>query len=156
VRKLFLVTSGVLLLVVVLQFYFAAVGAFTRPTSHDAYSGHATNAMVVLGAAVLVTIAAALARAGGRTIGLAALPILLVVMQIVIFIIAELFIPAGTAVDADGIPLEASGTPVYVVGLHALNGLLIFFVAVLLVRRARALAISSAPRPANHNPTPAT
>jgi hypothetical protein len=145
VRKVFVVCSGLLLLAVVLQFYFAATGSFDRPETDDSFAAHGTNALVILGLSLLTTIAAALARAGGRTIGLAALPILLVVLQIVIFIVADLFVPADTPRDADDVPVEVGGLALYTIGLHAINGLAILLTAFVIFRRARALDRSTTP-----------
>jgi uncharacterized membrane protein len=148
VRKVFVVLSGLLLLAVVLQFYFAATGTFDRPQDDDSFAAHGTNALIILILSLLTTISAALARAGGRTIGLAALPILLVVLQIVIFIVADLFVPAGTPRDADDVPLEVGGPALYTIGLHAINGLAILLTAAVIFRRARALDRSTPATPA--------
>ena len=64
---------------------------------------------------------------------------LLVVLQIVIFIVADLFVPAGTPRDADDVPLEVGGAALYTIGLHAVNGLAILLTAVVIFRRARVL-----------------
>ncbi len=73
-RQVFLVTSSLVLLSVLAQFSFAGVGAFHRPVDHDGFTLHAINSTVLLALVLLNTIVAALARAGGGTIALAALP----------------------------------------------------------------------------------
>jgi hypothetical protein len=144
-RKIFVITSGLVLLDVVLQFYFAAVGAFTRPQTNHSFALHATNATVILLLPLLNTLVAALAKAGGRTIALAALPSLLVVVQILLFVIAALFIPEGAAKDADGVPLNSTTGALVVLGFHALNGLAILGVSGTVLARARALAAAAVP-----------
>jgi hypothetical protein len=142
-RKLFLVASSLALLAVILQFYFAGVGAFHRPFDRDGFMPHVINAGVVMFTALLSCIAAALARAGRSTICLAALPLLLVMLQYGIFALGALFLPAGTPLDSNGVPLVAEGLPNYVVALHVVNGLAILWVSVVVFRRARRLAAQS-------------
>ncbi len=138
-RKAFVVTSALVLLAVIAQFYFAAVSAFTLPHEHNAL--HATNGLIVIPAIALInTIAASLARAGGRTIGLAALPFLLVILQVVIIVASLLLLP-GVETIGEGFGAEVvqqGGPAVYAVGLHAVNGLIILWVTVVTLRRARA------------------
>lgn len=140
-RKLFLVMATLLLLAVVAQFYFAGVGAFHLPNDHEGFSLHSANALVVQGAAVLTAVAAALARAGRGTIALAALPALLKEVQYGIFALTDLFVPAGTPRNADGIPLIVEGPSNYVIALHVVNGLAILWIAVVVFRRARRQAV---------------
>ena len=138
--RVFTVTSALALLSVLAQFYFAGVGAFHRPFDHDGFWLHALNAGVVQGLALINAIAAAVARAGKGTIGLAALPFLLVNVQYGIFALTALFIPTGTPTDADGIPLVVEGPPNLVIALHVVNALTILWVSVVVLRRARRLA----------------
>ena len=90
-RKAFVVTSGVLLAVFALQFVFAAVGAFTKPAGADgSYRLHSMTGMAVIPALTLLTILfAVLAKAPGRLIGLAALPLGLVVLQALLAALAN-------------------------------------------------------------------
>jgi Family of unknown function (DUF6220) len=142
-RKFFLVASALALLAVVLQFYFAGVGAFHRPFDRDGFMPHVINAGVVMFTALLSCIAAAVARAGRGTTWLAALPLVLVMLQYGIFALAALFLPAGTPLDSNGVPLVAEGLPNYVVALHVINGLGILWISVVVFRRARRLAAST-------------
>ena len=81
-RKAFVVVSALLLAAFALQFVFAAVGAFTEPAGDGAYALHSVNGMAVIPAlTLLTTLFAALAKAPGRLIGLAILPLGLVVVQ---------------------------------------------------------------------------
>src|SRR3954447_22016099 len=113
-RKVFIITSTVVLAAVLAQFYLAGVGAFSRPATADAWSAHRAGALGVLALALLNTVVAALARAGGRIIALAALPIGLVFVQFVL-------VGIGNALGAS--PTDRTGLPLYVVALHAVNGL---------------------------------
>lgn len=143
-RKLFLVTSALALLAVIAQFYFAGVGAFHRPFTDEGFALHAMNATVIQVVVVLNAIAAAAARAGRGTIGLAVLPFVLVWVQVGIFILTGLFVPEGTPANAEGIPLVVEGPPNYVVALHVVNALAILWVSVVVVLRARKLARAAA------------
>ncbi|MEH0824356.1 MULTISPECIES: DUF6220 domain-containing protein [unclassified Micromonospora] len=136
-RKAFVVFSALSLAAFALQFIFAAVGAFTKPAGDDAYTLHSVNGMVVIPVLTLLTILfAVLAKAPGRIVGLAALPLGLVVVQA---LIAGL---ANGSTDAAG-----ASTPfgLTIAGLHALNGIIAVHVVVSVHQAARKLA----------NPTPA-
>ena len=134
-RKIFTVLAGLLLVAVVAQFYLAAVGAFARPQDDRSYALHDLNGMVIIPLlALLATAAAALAKAPGRLIGLAILPLGLVIVQLLIVIL-------GRAVSGT----EDHTTPagLAILGLHAINGLATMAVAGLVLRRARLLAIAA-------------
>ncbi|WP_433269565.1 DUF6220 domain-containing protein [Micromonospora vinacea] len=136
-RKALVVISALLLVAFALQFVFAAVGGFTRPTGDDAYALHSVNGMAVIPVLTLLTaVFAALAKAPGRLIGLAVLPIGLVVLQPLIAMLAEAF------TDASGVSTPLGLT---IGGLHALNGIIAVHVVVGVHRAARQLA---APVPA--------
>ena len=139
-RKLYFGMSGLVLLAVLAQFYFAGVGAFHLPADHEAFSLHAANALVLQALAVLTAIAAALARAGKGTIALAFLPALLKEVQYAIFALTELFVPEGVPRNAEGIPLIVDGAANYFIALHVLNALTILAVSVVVFRRARWIA----------------
>ncbi|MER5336617.1 DUF6220 domain-containing protein [Micromonospora sp. NPDC002717] len=131
-RKAFVIVSALSLAAFALQFIFAAVGAFTKPAGDDAYALHSVNGMVVIPVLTLVTILfAVLAKAPGRTVGLAALPLGLVVVQA---LIAGL---ANGSTDAAG-----ASTPfgLTIAGLHALNGIIVVHVVVSVHQAARRLA----------------
>ena len=132
-RKAFVVTSMLLLVAFALQFVFAAVGAFTKPAGGDgSYALHSINGMAVIPVLTLVTTAvAALARAPGKVVGLAILPLGLVLLQVLLAALAN-----GLTDDSGG------STPVGLIvgGLHAVNGIIAVHVVVGLVRAARRLA----------------
>jgi hypothetical protein len=133
-RRVFMVLAGLLLLAVVAQFYLAAVGAFARPQDDRSYALHDLNGMVIIPLlSLLATAAAALAKAPGRLIGLAILPLGLVIVQLLIVILGRTV--SGT---------EDHTTPagLAILGLHAINGLATMAVAGLVLRRARLLATS--------------
>jgi len=119
VRWLYLLATLAVFVDVCLQFYFAAYGAFTK-TRID-FALHAANASVlllVMLVALLVSIVAA-ATAGlswGRVLVQLLLPILLI-GQIGLFILHDAV--GGSQQN----PIPA------ILGLHALNGLLIFGIA---------------------------
>lgn len=119
-RKVFVITSGLVLVIVLAQFYFAGVGAFSRPATTDAWTAHRAGALAIAAFALLNTVVAALARAGGRTIGFAALPIGLVILQFVLVAVSNAL--GGSQDDRTGLPL-------YVVALHAVNGLAVLAAA---------------------------
>lgn len=131
-RKAFVIVSALSLAAFALQFIFAAVGAFTKPAGDDAYALHSVNGMAVIPVLTLVTILfAVLAKAPGRIVGLAALPLGLVVVQA---LIAGL---ANGSTDAAG-----ASTPfgLTIAGLHALNGIIAVHVVVSVHQAARRLA----------------
>lgn len=133
-RKAFFVITVLLLISVVIQFYFAALGIFGPQGEDDnLYVFHSVNGQFVLPAlSLLAVLFAALSRAGARTVWLSALPILLVVVQILLFIIAGA-IGGGTEDN----PTVASAV---ILGLHAINGLAIMGTIINLMARARARA----------------
>jgi hypothetical protein len=132
VRKAFVIASSLLLVAFVLQFVFAAVGAFTKPAGEGAYALHSVTGMAVIPAlALLTTLSAALAKAPGRLVGLAILPLGLVVLQALIAGLANAFTDAAGASTPLGLTVG---------GLHALNGIVAVHVAVSVARAARRLA----------------
>lgn len=132
-RRVFVVVAGLLFAATVLQFYLAAVGAFDRTQDDDSFALHNLNGRLVIPLlAILTTVAAALARAPGRLIGIAIAPLGLVVVQVLIIVVGNV-ISGGSDED--------TGTAGLVVfGLHALNGFLVVAAAEAVLRRARALA----------------
>jgi Family of unknown function (DUF6220) len=138
-RKAFVIVSTLLLASFVLQFVFAAVGAFTKPAGEGAYTLHSVNGIVVIPAlTLLTTLFAALAKAPGRLIGLAILPLGLVVVQAVIAALANAFTDAAGASTPLGL---------IIAGLHALNGIVAVHVVVSVQRGARRLASVQRPDP---------
>ena len=132
-RKAFVFTSGVLLAAFAFQFVFAAVGAFTKPAGGDgSYRLHSITGMAVIPILTLLTILfAALAKAPGKLIGLAALPLGLVVLQA---LLAGL---ANGLTDASG---RTTAAGLIVGGLHAVNGIIAVHIVVAVLRGARKLA----------------
>ncbi len=131
-RKAFVIVSALLLASFVLQFVFAAVGAFTKPAGDGAYTLHSVNGTAVIPAlTLLTTVCAALAKAPGRLIGLAILPLGLVIVQALIAVLANAFTDAAGASTPLGLTIA---------GLHALNGIVAVHVVVGVHRAARRLA----------------
>jgi hypothetical protein len=131
-RRAFQVVTVLLLVAVVIQFYFAAFGVFTQPANDSQFVLHQMNGRVVLPALCLLVIAAAaLARAPGRLIGFSALPLGLLTVQIVLFLVAGLL---GSTEEKTNLAGQI------ILGLHAINGLAILGVTIVLVRRASRLA----------------
>ncbi|RQX01931.1 DUF6220 domain-containing protein [Micromonospora inaquosa] len=130
-RKAFVAITALTLVAFALQFILAAVGGFTKPAGDDAYALHSVNGMVVIPVlTVLTAVFAALAKAPGRLIGLAVLPIGLVVLQPLIATLANAF------TDASGVSTPLGLT---IGGLHALNGIIAVHVVVGVHRAARKL-----------------
>jgi hypothetical protein len=142
VRRVYLALSGLLLLAILAQFYFAAVGAFAKPQDDNSFALHDLDGSIIIPAlSLLLTIVAAVARAPGRLIGLSALPLGLVVVQMLI-------VALGRALNTSADQTTPAGLAI--LGLHAVNGLAIMAVAGTLMRRARELA--GAPRAAAPDP----
>jgi hypothetical protein len=131
-RKVYVILATLLMAALVVQFYLAAVGAFAKPQDDKSFALHDLNGMMIIPLlALLATGAAALAKAPGRLIGLTAVPIGLVVVQVLIVMLGRGI--SGT---------EDSTTPagLVVLGLHAINGLAMMGVAGIVIRRARQLS----------------
>ncbi|GIH92929.1 DUF6220 domain-containing protein [Planobispora siamensis] len=140
-RQAYVVLCVLLLGAVVIQFYFAAFGVFTTPENDSQFIMHRINGSGAIPLLViLATITAAIAKAPGRLIGFTLLPLGLIVLQIVWFLLAAV---TGSSEEQTNVVGQA------ILGLHAVNGLVILWVCILLVRRARALAETGlAPAPA--------
>jgi hypothetical protein len=140
VRKVYLAMSGVVLIAVLVQFYFAAYGAFSIPREHAAFGAHSIIGTMVIPLASLVTTAvAALARVPRRLVGLAAAPFGLVVVQILIFVVVHLVTEMTMERSTPGAQA--------ILGLHALNALAILAVSVRGVVRARRVVREGSARP---------
>jgi hypothetical protein len=136
-RKVFFGFTVLLLVAVLAQFYLATFGAFQTPHpapgADDAMIGyHAMNGtMIIPLVSLLTTIFGALAKAGSRNLWLAIAPVGLVIVQLfVIFPLAEL---AGATEE------KTTTAGLFVMGFHAIVGVVLLWVSVALVRRARAL-----------------
>ncbi|GIH09430.1 hypothetical protein Rhe02_74970 [Rhizocola hellebori] len=131
-RRIYVAIVGLLLASGALQFYFAAIGAFSRPQTDDSFALHVMNGRIFALLALVATLAAALARAPGRLIGLTALTLGLTIVQTLIVVLGNV-IGGSTEQQTTGVSLA-------IIGLHALNGLAILGVASRVLMRARAHA----------------
>jgi uncharacterized protein DUF6220 len=132
-RKVHFVLSALVLAAVVLQFYLAGVGVFSMPED-ELFTLHTTNGRITLPVLLLLnSVFAALAR--GRTLRYALGLVGLLALQTVIFVVA--IVTTGSNPFEDTV-ITTAGT--IILSLHALNGLVILGVSVLLVRKAYALA----------------
>jgi len=132
-RRVLVVLSGLLLVAILVQFYFAAVGAFDRPQDDDSFALHSITGMMIIPLlSILTGVAAALARAPGRLIGMSFAPLGLVVVQVLIIVVGN--------VISGGSDEDTSAASLFVFGLHAVNALLLGGAAAAVFRRARAFA----------------
>ncbi|SDT07539.1 DUF6220 domain-containing protein [Microterricola viridarii] len=128
-RTLYAVVATLLTASVMLQLYFAAVGVFSNPDD-ELFAIHGTNGRMVLPLLALLTlICAAIARLGKRMVWLSALPLVLILLQTVIFILTGVIFGVGPDSHASP-PLAAT----LFVSLHALNGLAIVLLSLYLAR----------------------
>ena len=111
-RKVYAGLAILLMLVVVVQFFLAASGAFDTAPKDEAFAAHRGLGYVTVLLAILTTVGAALARVPGRLIGITGLVAVLAIVQPVIRGIAAAVGETATA-----------GQLVF--GLHAVNGLVI-------------------------------
>ncbi|RIQ34750.1 DUF6220 domain-containing protein [Jiangella rhizosphaerae] len=135
-RKVYLGFAVLILAAVVVQFYLAAVGAFDTAPNDEAFDAHAIFGSILLLLAVVATIVAALARVGGRLIGMTAGIAGLVLLQSLIRVLADAFNESGDT-------STTAGTLVF--GLHALNGLAIMGLSGRVLADARRLARGERP-----------
>ncbi|WP_022890644.1 DUF6220 domain-containing protein [Agromyces italicus] len=139
-RKLYLTVTVLFTAGVMLQLYLAAVGVFSDPED-ELFAIHGTNGRIVLPIlALLLIITAALAKAGKRTVWLSALPLILLVVQTLLFILTGVVFGLGPD-DHTAPPLGAT----LMVSLHGLNGAIILIAAIVLVGRARRLVREGRP-----------
>jgi hypothetical protein len=132
-RKVHFVISSLLLVAVLLQFYLVGVGVFSMPED-ELFGLHSANGRFVVSILLLLNIpAAALAR--GRTLRYALGLLGLMALQTVIFVIAIMTTGSNPFED---VVITTAGT--IILSFHALNGLVILGVTVLLARKAYALA----------------
>ena len=126
-RKAVVALTILLSIVVVAQFFFAAVGAFDDAPTADSFGVHRALGYVVFGLPIVLAAVAAVARAPRRLVVLAVTVAGLTAAQVLIAKLAE-----GLGTDTRGGQL--------VFGLHALGGLAILLTVGLAVRRASAWA----------------
>ncbi|MFD6166507.1 DUF6220 domain-containing protein [Oerskovia enterophila] len=143
-RKTFLVISVLVVVAVVMQFYFAAVGVFSDPDD-ELFAIHGTSGRIVLPLLMILSIVfAALAKAGRRTVWLAVLGFGLLLFQTILFILT------GVLTGSEPPPGEITTAGTIMLGFHALNGLAILGVTGTVASRARALvAEGRVPSPAS-------
>ena len=120
-RKAFAGLAALLALVIVVQFYLAASGAFSTAPKDESFRPHRALGYVIFLLPVVMTIVAALARMPGRLIGMAALVAGLTVVQVVIAVLARAFGDTGDSTTVGQL----------IFGLHAVNGLVIVAVGAL-------------------------
>ncbi|GIF47597.1 hypothetical protein DFJ67_7068 [Asanoa ferruginea] len=135
-RKAFAGVAALLMVVVVIQFFLAGSGAFDNGPVDEAFKPHRSLGYLTVILAIVLTLAAAVARMPGRIIGLAGLVAGLTLLQPVIAVVAKGFGDEGTTTTAGQI----------VFGLHAVNGLVIMAVLrnVLMASRQQAAPAHSA------------
>jgi len=134
VRKALFVISVLLLAALALQFYFAGLAVFSAD-QEDPFGIHVWNGRIVLPILVILQIvAAAVARAGRRTVWLTVIVLLLLVVQTLLFLITGVVF--GVEPDSPSMPLAAS----ILLGLHPVNGLAIMALTAIVMLRARRLA----------------
>ncbi|MGY1896233.1 DUF6220 domain-containing protein [Nocardia gipuzkoensis] len=126
-KRAFTGLAALLLLAVIAQFYLAASGAYDTAPVEESFQPHRTLGYVILVFALVLTIAAAIARMPRRLVGLAGLVTGLVIGQSVIREVARAF--------DDG---SSGGHLVF--GVHAINGLVIIGVIGMIVRQSRKIA----------------
>ncbi|MEV6967216.1 DUF6220 domain-containing protein [Hamadaea sp. NPDC051192] len=126
-RKIFAALAGLLVLLVVAQFFFAASGGFSSRPGEEAYRGHHMLGYVLFLWPIVMIVVAAIGRMPGRLIGLTAVIPALTTFQVVV------------AKIAIGMHDSGSGTGSEIVfGLHGIGGLLTGVFAGLILRQARA------------------
>src|SRR4029453_17162001 len=128
-RRVFAGLATLQLLAVVAQFFLAAGGAFDTAPNDESFRAHRALGLGIILLAVLVTIVAAVARMPGRIVAMSGLVAGLAVVQSVIRAIAAAFDDAGGSTTAGEL----------VFGLHAVNGLTILALAVMIVHQAGVL-----------------
>lgn len=130
-KKLVTGLTVVLMVIVAVQFFLAAAGAFDTAPTEEAFAPHRALGNVILVLALIVALLAAVARMPARVAGTAGLVAALVLTQSVIKEIA------GAVGDGSGALLF---------GVHGVNGLLIVGAVGALLRQAHGKS-ATAPRP---------
>lgn len=120
-RKVFTGLAGLILLMVIVEFFLAAVGAFDTAPDDESASLHRTLGHLIVPLGLVLTLVGALARVPGRLVARAGVLTGLAVLQGVIAIVAD-------------------ATSAVVFGLHAINALAIMGAAGAVLRGSRALS----------------
>ena len=140
-NTLLIAASAALVTAILVQFYLAAFGAFGDRDGTGGFAAHEWVARIILPVlAILTLVAAAVARAGRRTITLAAIPLVAIVLQFLLFFAARAF---GSETHPGGASLAGA----VVLGFHAIFGLAALVAAALVLstawrRRAGRLALA--------------
>jgi Family of unknown function (DUF6220) len=134
-RKVFRALASLLMLAVVVQFFLAGTGAFDSAPKDESFQPHRALGYGILLFAVVLALIAAVARMPVRLVGMTGLVAGLVLVQAVISAIAGAVGDTGDSTVGD-----------LIFGQHAVNGLIIAAVVGMILRRARALPSSAAPR----------
>ncbi len=127
-RKVFALLVTLLELVVVVQFFLAAKGAFDSAPREEAFALHRTLGYTIVLLAVLLALAAAFLRMPGRIVGLTGVVAGLTVLQPVIRAVA-------VAVGQDGTTTTTVGELLF--GVHAVNAMVIMVMLASVERLAR-------------------
>lgn len=150
-RKIFLAIAALMSVDVLAQLYLAGVGAFNiggrGATFDDGFALHATNGRMIMPAvALLLVLAAALARAGRSTVWLAVVNLVLIAFVQSFTILVPMML-AGSTLD------RMSDAAVWGAAIHPVTGLAIIILsnvvltrAVRLVRQGRATTTPRRPR----------
>jgi hypothetical protein len=134
-RRVFFGLAGLMLLAVLAQLCFAALGAFDQSQAGTLFALHTKTGTVAIPLlSALATVAAAVARAPRRLVALTLAPAGLVAVQVLIIILSGIL-------DKGALTLGALA----LLGLHELNGLVLMLVTVLVFTRARLFAAATAP-----------
>ncbi|MGW3351947.1 hypothetical protein ACWDA3_52385 [Nonomuraea rubra] len=133
-RKILIVLAALQVGAVLVQFYLATFGAFHRPQPAPMAGPivpHIINGTIVIPVlSLVIALVAAAARAGGRLVGLALVPVGVVVAQLfVVFPLAGMFGEPGVSTTGSNA----------VLGFHAVLGLVLLWAVVAEYRGARAL-----------------
>ncbi|MGW4638470.1 DUF6220 domain-containing protein [Sphaerisporangium sp. NPDC004334] len=131
-RRIYAALAALLLIAVLAQFYFAAVGAFARPQDDGSFALHSITGMMIIPVlSLLVTIAAAASRAPGRQVATALLPFGLVIVQVLIVVLGRVLNDSADNTTPAGLAI---------MGLHGINAMAVMGAAGMVLRNARKLA----------------
>ncbi|MBB4931159.1 hypothetical protein F4561_001979 [Lipingzhangella halophila] len=136
-RKVFAGLAIIMMLVVVVQFFLAASGAFDTAPNDESFQAHRALGYGIVLFAVVLAVIAALARVSGRLVALPGLVAVLAVVQAVIGVVANMSAGAGGSAMVGQL----------IFGMHAVNGLAIIAVVGLIVQQAWELSGPAASAP---------
>lgn len=131
-KKAVSILATVLLAAIIVQFYLAASGAFDSAPKEESFALHRGLGNGILLTAVLLAIGAAIARFPRKVIGMSGLVAVLVLFQSLIREVSKSIADGGSDVGN------------YIFGLHAVNGLIIMGLTIMLVRTFRQAAWKTA------------